>query len=260
MLSPAQTTDVPLAFDEAAPTYDLMVRLNPGYHRHLRSAARALLELLPAPQDRALRLADLGCGSGASTLALTDALAQGDRASTVIGVDASEQMLAQARAKSWPAGVRFVHGRAEDLDEQRAAWGLAEPLDGLFAAYLFRNVPDRDHVVRSVHDLLAPGGVLVTQEYSVAGSRSAPAVWTAVCWSVVIPLAWLTSRQTSLYRYLWRSVQVFDSVQTFTDRLLAAGFVDVEVRSVPGWQHDILHTFRARRPVEDPAQMAGDPA
>jgi len=90
--------------------------------------------------------------------------------------------------------------------------------------------------------------VLVIQEYSVTGSRHAPALWTAVCWLVVIPLAWLTSRQTRLYRYLWRSVRAFDSVSTFSDRLQRAGFVDVEVQTVPGWQREILHTIRARRP------------
>lgn len=246
-MKPPETTDVPLAFDEAAPTYDLMVGLNPGYHRHLRSAARALVEKLSIPGDRPIRLADLGCGSGASTLALIAALVDLRQPYDLIGVDASAQMLAQADAKEWPEGVHFVHGRAEDLLAQRERWGLVEPLDGVFAAYLFRNLTDRDAALTAVHDLLAPGGVLVTQEYSVTGSRSAPAIWTLVCWSVVIPLGWLTSRRTSLYRYLWRSVVAFDSVQTFTDRLHAAGFVEVEVRSVPGWQRGILHTFRARR-------------
>ncbi len=70
---------------------------------------------------------------------------------------------------------------------------------------------------------------------------------------MVIPLSWLTSRQTRLYRYLWRSVLQFDSVQAFADRLYAAGFVDVEVRTVPGWQRGILHTFRARKPAAAPA-------
>ncbi|HYP44257.1 MAG TPA: class I SAM-dependent methyltransferase [Propionibacteriaceae bacterium] len=247
MLSPAQTTDVPLAFDEAAATYDLMVKFNPGYHQHLRSAARALLERLPSG-PRPLRLADLGCGSGASTRALVEAAAEREQLVDVVGVDASGQMLAHAEQKSWPAGVHFVHGRAEDLHRSRADWGLAEPHHGVFAAYLFRNVTERDAVLHAVHDLLAPGGVLVTQEYSVTGSRHAPALWTAVCWLVVIPLAWLTSRRTTLYRYLWRSVRTFDSVQEFTDRLHAAGFVEVEVRTVPGWQRDILHTVRARRP------------
>jgi ubiquinone/menaquinone biosynthesis C-methylase UbiE len=100
-----------------------------------------------------------------------------------------------------------------------------------------------------VHDLLVPGGVLVVQEYSVAQSRPAALVWSLVCWLVVIPLGWLTSRQTRLYRYLWSSVRRFDSVQVFVDRLYRAGFHDVEVRTAPGWQHGILHTFRARKPV-----------
>jgi ubiquinone/menaquinone biosynthesis C-methylase UbiE len=243
---PVASTDVPAAFDGGANRYDLMVRLNPGYHRHLRAAAQALLERLPG--RAAVRLADLGCGSGASTAALVRSLKSERREFELVGVDASAQMLAQAEDKSWPASVSFVHGRAEDLHRRRSDWGLGRPLDAVFAAYLFRNVADRDVVLRDVHDLLAPGGVLVTQEYSVAGSRSAQAVWTAVCWSVVIPLALVTAADTSLYRYLWRSVQAFDSVGAFTDRLHRAGFVDVEVRTVPGWQRGILHTFRAHRP------------
>ena len=248
MLSPAQTTDVPLAFDRGAATYDLMVRLNPGYHRHLRAASEALVERVPRVDGRPIRLADLGCGSGASTLALVGALAGRDQPYELVGLDASAQMLAQARDKRGLEKVTFVHGRAEELLGRRTDFGLREPRDGIFAAYLFRNVPDRDAVLSAVFELLAPGGVLVTQEYSVAGSRHAPALWTAVCWAVVIPLAWLTSRQTSLYRYLWRSVQAFDAVQQFTERLHRAGFVDVEVKTVTGWQRDILHTFRARKP------------
>ena len=97
-------------------------------------------------------------------------------------------------------------------------------------------------------------GVLVVQEYSVAGSGLwGQLVWSAVCWLAIIPLGLLTSRRTRLYRYLWRSVLRFDSVQTFVDRLYGAGFVDVEVRTVPGWQRGILHTFRARKPAHDSA-------
>ncbi len=159
-------------------------------------------------------------------------------------------MLDAARAKSWPPGVRFEHGLAQDLSARRQEFGLQDGVDGVLAAYLFRNVSERDEVLRDVYDLLRPGGVLVVQEYSVAQSRAADLVWSLVCWSVVIPLSWLTSRQTRLYRYLWRSVRGFDAVQTFVDRLYAVGFVDVEVSTVPGWQRGILHTFRARRPAD----------
>lgn len=243
------TADVPQAFTEAAHRYDRMVSLNPGYHQHLRTAADALLETVG---DRGtLSLLDLGCGSGASTRALV-AAARGVAAETVVvGVDASEGMLQQAEAKPWPEGVTFRRGLAQDLQAGRKEWGLGEPVDGVLAAYLFRNVDERDATLRQVHELLADDGALVVQEYSVAGSAVANLVWTLVSWLVVIPLSYATSRQTRLYRYLWRSVRAFDSVQTFVDRLYAAGFDQVEVSTVPGWQHGILHTFRARKvPVD----------
>ena len=192
---------------------------------------------------------DLGCGSGASTAALIDRLGPDAAArADVLGVDASDGMLDVARGKSWPAGVRFRHGMAEDVAARADEWQLATPVDGVFAAYLFRNVGDRDAALTAVHDVLAPGGWLVTQEYSVAGSRRSIALWTLVCWLIVIPLSAVVTRRTRLYRYLWRSVLRFDSVGRFRARLLAAGFRDVSVTTVAGWQGGILHTFSARRP------------
>ena len=124
-------------FDRAAGRYDVLTRLNPGYHGALRDAARALVGRL---QDGTapLRLWDLGCGSGLSTRALVDAA--GPQAA-VVGLDASAGMLEQAAATDWPAGVRFVQAYAQDLPRV-AAEELAAPADGAFAAYLMRNVPE----------------------------------------------------------------------------------------------------------------------
>jgi ubiquinone/menaquinone biosynthesis C-methylase UbiE len=246
------TENVATAFDEVAPSYDLMVALNPGYHAHLRAAADALLEWLPRPKAAGsaplIRLLDLGCGSGASTRAVQLAAQAVDVRFAIVGVDASAGMLEQACSKRWPAGVRFEVGQAEEIAWSRESWALGSSIHGAIAAYLFRNVADREAVLAGLFELLADDGVLVVQEYSIAGSRSARVVWTAVCWLVVIPLGWLTSRRTRLYRYLWRSVRSFDSIQTFVDRLYGAGFVEVQVRTAPGWQRGILHTFRARKP------------
>jgi ubiquinone/menaquinone biosynthesis C-methylase UbiE len=230
-------------FDATAARYDRMVSLNPGYHDHLRAAARRLLAELPAGNGGSvLRLVDLGCGSGASTAALVRAL--DGRVADILGLDASAGMLAAARKKSWPPGVRFRHARAEEA-------ALAEPgspLDGVLACYLLRNVADRDRLLRDVLAALRPDGVLVLQDYSVAGSRRAAALWTFVCWAVVIPLSLVLTRSAALYRYLWRSVLTFDSVEELAARLRAAGFVDVSVGTVAGWQRGILHTVVARRP------------
>jgi ubiquinone/menaquinone biosynthesis C-methylase UbiE len=246
------TENIAAAFDDVASSYDLMVALNPGYHAHLRTAANALLERLPRSEAVGaaplIHLLDLGCGSGASTRAVQQAAEAADLPFVIVGVDASAGMLEQARAKSWPEGVRFAVGQAEEMARARASWGLGDRIHGALAAYLFRNVADRDAVLAGLFDLLVDDGVLVVQEYSVAGSRRAQLIWTVACWLVIIPLGWLTSRRTRLYRYLWRSVRSFDSIQTFVDRLYRAGFVDVEVRTMPGWQRGILHSIRARKP------------
>ena len=274
--------DLAAAFDEVAPRYDLMVALNPGYHAHLQAAANALIEWLPRPKIASsmrpgtsmrsepfdglrtapveerpemsmrechLRILDLGCGSGASTRAVHQAAQAAGLLSFIVGVDASAGMIEQACAKSWPPGVRFEVGQAEKIAWSRELWIPDDHIHGALAAYLFRNVTDRDAVLAGLFDLLADDGVLVVQEYSIAGAGWwVQVMWSAVCWLVIIPLGWLTSRRTRLYRYLWRSVRSFDSIQTFVDRLYGAGFVDVQVATVRGWQRGILHNFRARKP------------
>ena len=104
---PLTPREVPQAFDEVADRYDLMVALSPGYHRQLRASAEVLVlgastrspdndphrnppsdppsdpdgdppsDPDGGPDGRPvhLRILDLGCGSGASTRAVVDALA-----------------------------------------------------------------------------------------------------------------------------------------------------------------------------------------
>ncbi|MBF4160275.1 class I SAM-dependent methyltransferase [Nocardioides acrostichi] len=248
----AHTSTVPDAFDGVARSYDLMVALSPGYHAQLRASARDLVAALPPTPGRRPRLLDLGCGSGASTRALLAALRGAGREADVVGVDGSAGMLAQARRKRDLAGVTFVQADAERLTGAGAdtdvTASLGGPADGVLAAYLFRNVAARDRLVAAVHDVLTTDGVLVVHDYSVRESTLARWVWHGVCWGVIIPAGLLTAPRSGIYRYLWRSVLDFDGVRGFGRRLGEAGFADVESRTVPGWQHGVVHAWRARRP------------
>lgn len=87
-----------------------------------------------------------------------------------------------------------------------------------------RNLPEPDPTLRALRELLRPGGVLAVHEYSLEPGRYARAVWTAVCWTVIIPGGRLLSGRADLYRYLWRSVLDFDDPARFLDRLADAGF------------------------------------
>jgi ubiquinone/menaquinone biosynthesis C-methylase UbiE len=237
---PVNRGGAPRAFDAHARTYDKLVASNPGYHEHLRMSARRMG--LPN-RGAGLRLLDLGCGTGVSTAALLEAAPEAE----ITAVDASGEMLAQARRKQWPSRVRFVHGNAENL----AMSGIVGQYDGILAAYLLRNLVHRDAALRQFHRLLRPGAPLAVHEYSVRDSLRSRVVWTTVCWGVIIPLGRIRAGSTDLYRYLWRSVLQFDGVDALTKRLAEAGFEDVRVQTVPGWQQHIVHTFLGRRPAAD---------
>lgn len=254
----ASAATVTAEFDEIGAHYDRLTGLSPGYAQQLYSSARLLVGQLARGQRaagtvpaagtvrgepaRPLRVADIGCGSGASTRALVRALTESGMPFQVEGIDGSAGMLAQARRKSWPAAVSFRHAQAEDLVVERPCY------DAVFAAYLIRNVPDRDAFLRCVRDMLHPGGALLVHDYGVAGRPLDVAAWTALSWGVIIPTAWLVTRRPQLFTYLWRSVLEFDSDEALRRRLAAAGFADVGQRPVPGWQRGMVRATWGRRP------------
>ena len=233
------------AFDRAAPSYDAMVALSPGYHAQLRRSAEALLQRAALPVDRPMRLADLGCGSGASTAALLEAATGvGADEPVITGVDASGGMLSEARRKSWPETVTFV-------EKDALGWLQAQPaasLDAVLAAYLLRNVTERDAIVSELARVLVPGGAVALQDYSVAGRPLAGALWAGVCHAVIIPLAVVNRSDVPLHRYLYRSVRDFDSVAVIHDRLARAGLRDPQHVRHSGWQRSMVHTLTAVAP------------
>jgi ubiquinone/menaquinone biosynthesis C-methylase UbiE len=233
--SPAdEKTHVPSAFDRVARTYDFLPGLHPGYKKHLAwSAKRMNLGARP-------RILDLCCGTGLSTEALVRAYPEAE----VVGLDASEGMLKQARQKPALGRVRFFLGDAMDP----AASGAAGPFDGILMAYGIRNVPDADTCLDRLFSLLAPRGVICFHEYSVADSLWSKAIWNAVSFGVIIPSGYLAGGTADIYRYLRRSVLSFDGVRAFEQRLRSHGFVDVRTDTMDGWQKGIVHSFIARRP------------
>lgn len=229
--------DVPDAFDGGAAAYDRLVGANPSYHANLELSARRMR--LPAG-GRSLRLLDAGCGTGASTAALLALAPEAE----IVAVDAARGMLDAARPKAWPPSVRFVHARVEELDEH----GVTGPFDGILAAYLLRNLADPDGQLRAFRNLLAPGGILAVHEYSVRDSVAATMIWHAVCWGIIIPSGWRRTRDTTLYRHLWRSVLAFDGAARFQRRVRDAGFSGVRSETMPGWERNVVHTFVGKAP------------
>lgn len=232
------------AFSRTAEHYDLLVSISPGYHAQLRASAAELAARLPQSVTGASVVLDLGCGTGASTRALLEALrSRGDGDLEVYGVDSSAGMIEQARSKRWPESVHFECADALDNLRERESGSVS----AVFAAYLVRNVADLDELLAEIARVLVPGGPLVIHEYSVAGNRAAQLTWRTVCRAIIIPAAFATDRDVRLYRYLLRSVLDFDSVEHLRERMARAGLRGLTHRTVRGWQRGIVHTLAGVR-------------
>ena len=133
------TREVPLAFDEAAPSYD---RWSPATRATTPTSARPRRAAGGGPGGGGAA----GGGSGLRLRGVHPGAAGGGGPERLRGRRHRRGRLLRdarsARTKTWPARVTFVHGLAEDLAARRAGWGLAGPVHAVFAAYLFRNLDE----------------------------------------------------------------------------------------------------------------------
>ena len=102
----------------------------------------SLLRLLAPRAGK--RILDLGCGDGALTRHLVDA------GCTVVGVDASAEMIAAARARGIDAHVMDGH-----------ALHFEAPFDAVFSNAALHWMTEPDAVLAGVHRALVPGGRFV---------------------------------------------------------------------------------------------------
>jgi SAM-dependent methyltransferase len=144
-------------------TRDGIAAMNlPGFRHEL---VRDWLPALPDVVERlrtapAPRILDLGCGAGASSLAL----AEGFPRAAVTGVDLDEGSVAAARAEAARAGlagrVTFVLGDAAGAGDG--------PFDLVTIFEALHDMGDPVGVLRAVRGLLGPGGVLLVADERVA--------------------------------------------------------------------------------------------
>jgi len=120
---------------------------------------RPFFDLLAQVTGQPQTVADLGCGTGH----LTAALSQRWPEAKVVGIDSSAEMLKRARQ----------HATAQ-LSFERAdlrSWQPAHPLDLLISNAALQWVPDHAALIPRLAGLVAPGGTLAFQ---VPGNFGAP--------------------------------------------------------------------------------------
>lgn len=122
------------------------------YLRHADHRLRPGVELLvrAQPTGDVRTVVDLGCGTGL----LVPALRNRFPGATVIGVDASAEMLAEARA-AVPDGTW--------VEADAASWEPDEPVDVVYSNALLHWVDDHEQLFPRYLSWLRPGGALAIQ-------------------------------------------------------------------------------------------------
>ena len=175
MTGPARPRDV---FSRIARRYDFLNRvLSLGREQAWRRAGACRL-----PAGRVL---DLGAGTGAALPVLTER--------TVVALDPVSEMLEHN-----PAGLRVV------------AVGEALPFvdgsfDGVFAAYVFRNLTSIPQTLRELARVLRPGGKAVVIGLGRPKGKQAARLHRAGT-AVLLPLVGATVGARSEYSYLHHSL------------------------------------------------------
>ncbi len=133
--------------------FDRLARL-PDSWDHNRHYQRDILKLV----GRRHAALDLGCGTGE----LTRQLAL--RCGSVVGVDASPSMVAEARKRNWGLNIDYVEGDAAAFLE-----GKAGSFDCITSVAAFHHM-DEWRMLGQCKTALAPGGILVVLDLFKAGT------------------------------------------------------------------------------------------
>jgi trans-aconitate 2-methyltransferase len=178
----------------------------------------AVLERLPLIGDETVL--DAGCGSGRVTEQLAERLPLG----RVVALDASPSMVEEARRRLARFGDRIEYVVA-DLNEPFELPGSARA-DAILSTATFHWVPDHAALFRNLAAVLRPGGRLVAQFGGVGNIASVKAIVASIGDG-------------------WLGPAHYETVDATTERLMAAGFVDIEA-----WLQPEPTRFEPGEPLE----------
>jgi 2-polyprenyl-3-methyl-5-hydroxy-6-metoxy-1,4-benzoquinol methylase len=182
-------------------------------------ALRALL-----PEISGKRVVDLGCGFGQLSRWLGS---QG--ASSVLGIDLSEKMLARAVTETTNPAVTYTRA---NLDELVLPPGSA---DLIVSSMALHYVEDFDRIATMLFDTLAPGGGLVfSVEHPIYAARAEPEWVAAADGRQAFAIADYLIEGRRVTNWIVDGIVKFHrTIGTMLNILVAAGF---EYRAVDEWK------------------------
>ncbi len=204
-------------FNVAAPEYDIVTRcLSLGCDQRWKAS---LVRSLP-PRLSNGRCVDLACGTGDLAFRLKSRYPS----SEVIGIDATESMLAVARRRDASGSVRL-------LNADMCHTGLeSSSVDVVTGGYALRNAPQLSAVLEEIFRILKPGGVAMFLDFAKPDSAMSQKLqygllksWGAFC-------SLLVHRNPRVHTYIADSLSQFPPASQLGCRFEFSGLEVVRQR------------------------------
>lgn len=212
-------------FDSVANKYDLMNDvMSLGMHRFWK---RFTINKSEARKGQIIL--DLAGGTG--DLAKEFAKRVGKEGLVVLA-DINEKMLAQGRARLIDEGIvgniAFVQADAENLPFPD------NHFDCITIAFGLRNVTNKEAALRSMFQVLKPGGKLLVLEFSKMIRPGLNKIYDEYSFKIIPKLGeWICNDRES-YQYLVESIRMHPDQETLKAMMQSSGFEEVEYHNLTG--------------------------
>jgi len=208
-------------FESIAPKYDIMNDiLSFRQHRTWRKFTMRKMNM-----QQGQTALDLCCG----TCDWTIALAQGSGTGRIVGLDFSQNMLDVGKRKVQAANldkqIELVQGNAMSLPFEDNSF------DYVTIGFGLRNVPDLKQVLREMHRVVKPGGMVVCLELSKPTWQPFKGIYYFYFRHILPQLGKLIAKRYEQYRWLPESLVTFPGYKELADIYKEIGLNQVEVKT-----------------------------
>ncbi|MDX1901592.1 MAG: bifunctional demethylmenaquinone methyltransferase/2-methoxy-6-polyprenyl-1,4-benzoquinol methylase UbiE [Gammaproteobacteria bacterium] len=212
-------------FRRVASKYDLMNDLmSLGLHRFWKR-----FTLAQSGVREGQHILDVAGGTGDLTLGFLKKVGNTGR---VVLSDINESMLARGRERILDQGylhqVEFVQANAEMLPFE------ANTFDCVSIAFGLRNVTDKEKALRSMYNVLKPGGKCLILEFSKPVLPLLAKIYDRYSFSMIPRLGEWICKDRESYQYLVESIRMHPDQNTLKNMMTSAGFENVKYHNLTG--------------------------
>lgn len=212
-------------FDSVAPSYDIMNDLmSMGVHRLWKRFTVEIAAIRPGHL-----VLDLAGGTG--DLAALFAQRVGPKGKVVLA-DINEAMLRVGRDRMIDKG--HINNITYNLANAESLPYASNQFDRVCIGFGLRNVTDKDAALRSMFDVLKPGGRLLILEFSKPTNPILDKIYDVYSFKLLPKIGELIAKDGESYKYLAESIRMHPDQETLKGMMEEAGFERCQVNNLTG--------------------------